>query len=385
MSRPVGLRAAGTLSALVAGAIMTLGVLGHRSTRIDQAGLVMFGLLAFAACGAAVVLFKRAALAAEVAATPFDVVHTPRASPSNSAIAIEGLAVRYGTRVALRGISLSVAPGEVVGLLGPNGAGKTTTVEVCCGLRKPDAGAVRVLGLDTTTQRKELRRVIGVVPQDSGLYPELTGREHLELFAALYGLAGSTRVDEVLELVGLADRASDRVSGYSGGMRRRLALGRALLHDPKVLFLDEPTLGVDVHGRRALWEHVIRLAAEGRSILITTNYLEEATALCDRVVIIDKGVVLADERPAVLRRKGGSTVVLGSAGDPAVLAAAVRDSCGIDADIVDGLVRVPVAADELTAAVIAAAGAIGPLTVVRTEEPSLEEVFLRLTGRDLDA
>jgi ABC-2 type transport system ATP-binding protein len=298
------------------------------------------------------------------------------------AIVLTGVTVRFGDRVALDGLSLAVGAGEVVGLLGPNGAGKTTAVDVCCGLRRPDSGSASILGLDATTGGTELRRRIGVVPQESGLYPELSALEQLRLFAALYGTPRA-RIEEVLRLLGLWERRDGRVATYSGGMKRRLALARALLHDPPVLFLDEPTLGVDVHGRRALWEHVDRLRCEGRSVLLTTNYLEEATALCDRVVIVDQGRVLADERPETLRKESGSALVL-TVDLPDDVATAVSAACGVSAVVADdGTVRVPLPTDDLAARAVAAASGVATVRAMRTEEPSLEEVFLRLTGHGL--
>jgi ABC-type multidrug transport system ATPase subunit len=303
---------------------------------------------------------------------------------ADDAIAVEDLSVRFGARVAVDGLSLRVGRGEVVGLLGPNGAGKTTTVDVCCGLRRADGGTVRVLGLDPQRAGADLRRRIGVVPQDSGLYPELTAQEHLKLFASLYALRDAkARIAEVLDLLDLSERRDSRVGTYSGGMKRRLALARALLHDPPVLFLDEPTLGVDVHGRRALWDHVARLRDEGRSVLLTTNYLEEATALCDRVVIVDRGRVLADESPEALRRESGTTLVLETSGDPAKVADAVMAECDVKATVVDGAVHVALARDDAAAPAVAAAGRVATVTALRTEAPSLEDVFLRLTGHGL--
>jgi ABC-type multidrug transport system ATPase subunit len=297
----------------------------------------------------------------------------------DEALVVDGVTVRFGATLALDGVSFRVGRGEIVGLLGPNGAGKTTAVDVCCGLRKPTSGTARVLGLDARHGGAELRRRIGVVPQDSGLYPELTANEHLDLFAALYGVKDKRRRAEVLDLLGLADRAKSRVGTYSGGMKRRLALARALLHDPPVLFLDEPTLGVDVHGRRALWDHVARLRDEGRSVLLTTNYLDEATALCDRVVIVDRGRVVADERPDTLRRQSGTTLVL-DVEDPAEAANAISTATQADARVVDGAVRVTLPRNDLAAVAVSAAQRVTGVRGIRTEEPSLDEVFLRLTG-----
>src|SRR5919198_3469322 len=293
--------------------------------------------------------------------------------------------VAFGRLVALEDLSLSVGPGEIVGLLGPNGAGKTTTIDVCCGLRVPDSGAARVLGFDAVRSPREVRAKIGVVPQESGLYLELTAWEHLQLSAALYEMQQpKPRIEEVLRLMGLWERRRERVATFSGGMRRRLALARALLHDPPVLFLDEPTLGVDVQGRRVLWEHVAQLRAEGRSVLLATNYLDEATALCDRVAIIDHGQLVVCERPDELRRDAGITVVLTCGAGLQRVASMLRSRPDItDVVEVDHAVRARLAHEGAAAEVIAAAGAVAQITGVRVTEPSLEDVFLTLTGREL--
>jgi len=305
----------------------------------------------------------------------------------SESIRLEDVRVAFGKLVALDRLSLTVAAGEIVGLLGPNGAGKTTTVDVCCGLRTPDGGTVSILGIDAIQSPREVRASIGVVPQDSGLYPELTALEHLRLSAALYALnRAPSRIETVLRLMGLWDRRNTQIAAFSGGMRRRLALARALLHDPPVLFLDEPTLGVDVQGRRALWDHVARLRDEGRSVLLTTNYLDEAAALCDRVAIIDHGQLIVCEEPGALRREGGVTVVLTVDGpDPLLAVTVVMNSHPNVAEVthMDHSVRVRVDDDRHVAAVVATAQAITPLTSVRVIEPSLEDVFLRVTGREL--
>jgi ABC-type multidrug transport system ATPase subunit len=302
-----------------------------------------------------------------------------------NAIELSGVRVTYGDLVALDGLTLTVAAGEIVGLLGPNGAGKTTTVDVCCGLRVADSGTASVLGKDAAGSPKEVRASIGVVPQDSGLYPELTAYEHLRLSAALYGLSRpDARIKGLLALMGLWDRRYSRVSTFSGGMRRRLALTRALLHDPPVLFLDEPTLGVDIQGRRVLWEHVARLRDEGRSVLLTTNYLDEATALCDRVAIIDRGQLIVCESPAELRREGAVTVALSCGNGGPAVAELMRSRSDVEeVTETEGLVRIRLPNDAAVADVIAAARALTTLASVRVEEPSLEDVFLHLTGRAL--
>jgi len=305
----------------------------------------------------------------------------------SESIRLEDVRVAFGTLIALDGLSLTVAAGEIVGLLGPNGAGKTTTVDVCCGLRPPDGGAVSILGVDAIRSPREVRASIGVVPQDSGLYPELTAIEHLRLAAALYGLKqASSRTEAMLRLMGLWDRRHAQVATFSGGMRRRLALARALLHDPPVLFLDEPTLGVDVQGRRALWDHVARLRDEGRSVLLTTNYLDEAAALCDRVAIIDHGQLIVCEEPGALRREGGVTVVLTveTAGPLDAMTVLLSQHPSVaEVTRTDHSVRARLDEDSQVATVIAMAQTVAPLASVRVIEPSLEDVFLKVTGREL--
>ena len=302
----------------------------------------------------------------------------------SDSVRLENVRVAFGPLVAVDRLSLTVAAGEIVGLLGPNGAGKTTTVDVCCGLRVPDGGIVSILGVDAIRSPNEVRAKIGVVPQESGLYPELTALEHLKLSATLYGLkSGASRIEAMLQLMGLWDRRNTRVATFSGGMRRRLALARALLHDPPVMFLDEPTLGVDVQGRRALWDHVARLRDEGRSVLLTTNYLDEAAALCDRVAIIDHGQLIVCDRLDELRREGGVTVVLAGADMPRVAELLSSRPDVSDVTHAEDTVRARVTEETEVAAVIAAASSVTPLTSVRVLEPSLEDVFLKITGREL--
>jgi ABC-type multidrug transport system ATPase subunit len=224
-------------------------------------------------------------------------------SAVDAAVELSAVRVNYRARSALVALDLTIRLGEIVGLVGPNGAGKSTTIDVCCGLRRLTAGTARVLGRDCEKPDRELRRSIGLVPQDSGLYLDLTPQENLRLFARLYDIPhGAARIDHLLEVFSLTARAREQVGKLSGGMRRRLALARALLHDPPVLLLDEPTLGVDVHGRRVLWDLVAALRDEGRAVLLATNALDEAAELSDRIVVLDRGVVLADKSPADLLR-----------------------------------------------------------------------------------
>lgn len=204
----------------------------------------------------------------------------------------------YGSVVAVDGVSLSAAAGETVGLLGPNGAGKTTTVSMIGGLVRPDSGSVKIDGRPFQGDTDPDKRRIGLVPQDLALFDELPARENLLLFAALYDLSGPAArkaIGEALELVGLADRSRDRVRTYSGGMKRRLNLAAALLHDPQILLLDEPTVGVDPQSRNAIFDNLETLKQRGKTLLYTTHYMEEAERLCDRIIIIDHGKVIADD------------------------------------------------------------------------------------------
>ena len=210
----------------------------------------------------------------------------------------DALKKSYGSLVAVDGVSLRAGAGEIVGLLGPNGAGKTTTVSMIAGLLRPDSGTVRIEGRPLSSDTDPIKRRIGLVPQDLALFDELTAQANLQLFAALYdidGKAAKRAIGEALELVGLADRLHDRVKSYSGGMKRRLNLAAALLHDPQILLLDEPTVGVDPQSRNAIFENLEVLKQRGKTLIYTTHYMEEAERLCDRVVIIDHGKVVADD------------------------------------------------------------------------------------------
>lgn len=349
---------------------------------VDPAGVVITGLLAVC-----LLLGTVAAVRRGLRRPPLQPLTPAEGGAGNrkasGVLVVDALTVDYGSVRALDGLSFTVGQGEIVALLGPNGAGKTSCVDACCGLRRPAAGRVRLLGADVAAGGRAMRSLIGVVPQEAALYPELTGRENLALFAALYDLPEpAARVETLLRLVELWERRDTRVSAYSGGMKRRLALARALLHDPPMLFLDEPTLGVDVQGRRAVWDHVLELRAAGRSVLLTTNYLDEAAALCDRVVIIDHGRLVADASPGELRRQAGSTLVLELDGvAPAAAKEIHRVAPSACVDVDGSLVRVRLTDPSLAGPVVEAASLAGPVRGLRTEEATLDEVFLSLTGR----
>jgi ABC-2 type transport system ATP-binding protein len=223
-------------------------------------------------------------------------------------LAVRDLRKTYGRIVAVDGASFSVEPGQLVGLLGPNGAGKSSTVAMIAGLITPDGGEIAIAGQPLRGDTDPHKRLIGLVPQDLALYEELTAAANLRLFGALYGLRGHPLEDAIgssLLLVGLAERAGDRVRTFSGGMKRRLNLAAGLLHDPQILLLDEPTVGVDPQSRNAIFDNLEFLKSRGKALLYTTHYMEEAERLADRIVVMDHGRVLADDTLAGLRERAG--------------------------------------------------------------------------------
>jgi ABC-2 type transport system ATP-binding protein len=302
-----------------------------------------------------------------------------------------GLRKRFGDRVAVDGIAFEIAPGETYGLLGPNGAGKTTTISMACGILARDAGEVRVDGRPVGPGQTEVKREIGYVPQDLAIYPDLSARENLAFFGHLYGLRGRelrTRIDEVLAIIDLTDRAKERTEHYSGGMKRRLNIGIGLLHRPRLLVLDEPTVGVDPQSRNAILASVEELRAQGMGILYTTHYMEEAERLCNRVGIIDEGRIIAEGTRRELVSLVGvkDKVALAARGDLQAGAAAARRIEGvIEATPQDGKIDIlvlearsllPHLLDTVTQAGIS-------IRSVEVQEPDLEAVFLHLTGRAL--
>jgi ABC-2 type transport system ATP-binding protein len=303
----------------------------------------------------------------------------------------QDLRKRFGHVVAVDGVSFRISPGETYGLLGPNGAGKTTTISIVCGLLERDGGEVLVCGRPVTTRAVEARSAIGYVPQEIAIYPDLSARENLRFFARLYGMESGKakrRIDEVLDVIGLADRAGDQTKDYSGGMKRRLNIGIGLLHRPRLLVLDEPTAGVDPQSRNAILEAVERLAGEGIGVLYTTHYMEEAERLCDRVGIIDLGELKAEGTRAELVALVGERdrVQLTATGQ---LEAAARASMTLgavnQASLRDGGIELIVdearsALPEILLTVSGAGAAVGGVVVT---EPDLEAVFLHLTGKAL--
>ena len=306
---------------------------------------------------------------------------------------VSGLRKTYGPIVAVDHVSFRAGKGETVGLLGPNGAGKTTTVSIIAGLLRADKGEVRIAGRTLRSDTDPVKHSIGLVPQDLGLYDELSARENLHLFGALYGMRGAAlkrSVDSAMDLVGLTERARDPVKAFSGGMKRRLNLAAALLHDPQLLLLDEPTVGVDPQSRNAIFDNLEVLKRRGKTLLYTTHYMEEAERLCDRVVIIDHGRVIQDDTLQGLYR-----VI------PArnLLTVEMEDGV-VDRIRIDDLRKVPgVESAELRGASVrigvrdlpADSGRIldwlvqqgCPFQHMSSERTDLETVFLTLTGRSL--
>lgn len=275
-------------------------------------------------------------------------------------ISIENLTKRFGDRIAVAGIDLEIKDSEIFGLLGPNGAGKTTTVRILTLLSQKNSGTVKIAGFDIEKNSEKIKDIIGVVPQHMSLDQDLTGRENLILQARLHHLKDKEvmrrRIDEILEFVELADRADDKSRKYSGGMKRRLMIGMALLHKPKVLFLDEPTVGLDPQVRRKMWDLIRRMNEDGMTVLLTTHYIEEADQLCSRVAIMNKGRLVATDTPQRLKEKVGRVVV------------EHMEAEGMTSKFFDNRD-------------LAAGYAAGLDTNAVIREANLEDVFIELTGR----
>ncbi|PFG41179.1 ABC-2 type transport system ATP-binding protein [Georgenia soli] len=313
------------------------------------------------------------------------------AVPYGDVLVVSELVRRFGDLTAVDGVSFRIAPGETYGLLGPNGAGKTTTISMISGLISADAGTVTVAGQPMGQNRTDVKRHIGLVPQDLAIYPELTGRENLTFFGRLQGLRGkelASRIETVLDLVGLADRAKDATKEYSGGMKRRLNIGIGLLHRPTLLILDEPTVGVDPQSRNAILESVEALSVEGMAVLYTTHYMEEAERLCDRIAIVDSGRIQAEgTRDELIRLVGGvDRIRLSGSGDTAAAAVTLRSLPAVERVDVDRrqlLLTVHDAPTAVAAVVTSATDAGMSLSDVEITRPNLESVFLHLTGKGL--
>ncbi len=312
---------------------------------------------------------------------------------ASNGIVVSGLRREFkGGIVAVDGIDLEVAPGEIYGFLGPNGAGKSTTVLMLTTLLPPSGGTATVAGFDVATQGPQVRKQIGAALQEAALDMHLTAWEHIHLQGGLHGMSKAERLQAgqgLLERVGLTDAADRRVGGYSGGMKRRLDLALALLHGPSLLFLDEPTTGLDPQSRSALWEEVGRLAKDdGMTVFLTTQYLEEADVLADRVGIIDRGHIVAEGTPASLKAEVGRPSVECVPADPTQKDAARQVLAGFGEPAAASpkgvAVRLNGGADELAAVVRALDAAGIPVADLQLHAPSLDDVFLAKTGRSLE-
>jgi ABC-2 type transport system ATP-binding protein len=304
------------------------------------------------------------------------------------AIEIKHLTKVFGDLCAVDDLTVDIRKCEIFGLLGPNGSGKTTTINMVSGLSKPSSGEIRVMGYDLKTNMRQVRQILGAVPQETALYEELSAWANLDFHADLFGIPRQEkkrRITEMLELVQLLDRKDSRVSTFSGGMKRRLALGRALLHNPELIYLDEPTLGVDVQSRRAIWEYIRQLRDKCKTVLITTNYLEEAEALCDRIAIIDHGKLIAMDTPAALKQKLGGSVIELETVEPSQIIKILRAMPGIKKVIQDGSqLRITTeAGSNAVPQIINAVVKEGEIKNIAVREPNLDEIFLSLTGTDL--
>ncbi|MEU5883849.1 ATP-binding cassette domain-containing protein [Spirillospora sp. NPDC047279] len=301
------------------------------------------------------------------------------------AVAVDGLVKRFGEIEAVRGIELRVEPGEIFGFLGPNGAGKSTTINMLCTLLRPTEGAARVAGFDVVSQRDDVRRNIGLVFQDPTVDGYLTGEQNLRFHAELYGvprgLVGD-RMRQVLEMVGLWDRRGDRVETYSGGMRRRLEIARGLLHSPRVLFLDEPTVGLDPQTRASIWDYIRQLKdAEEITIFMTTHYMDEAE-FCDRIAIMDQGTIVALDTPEALKAGVGKDRVQIQTEDDAAAIAVLRERFDLDATVAEGAVTFAVpSGEEFVPRLFAELGL--PIRSVSVSRPSLDDVFMSFTGNTI--
>ncbi|MEX0763532.1 MAG: ABC transporter ATP-binding protein [Dehalococcoidia bacterium] len=310
---------------------------------------------------------------------------------STPVLSCEGLRKSYGDLVAVNNVSFHISPGETYGLLGPNGAGKTTTIAMVCGLLNRDAGEIMIDGERMTPGSVGLKSRIGYVPQEIAVYPDLSARENLTFFARLYGIPRSeakSRIGEVLDTVGLADRAGDLVKTYSGGMKRRLNVGLGLIHRPKLLILDEPTVGVDPQSRNSILESVGRLSSEGMAVLYTTHYMEEAERLCDRVGIIDSGELKAEgtQRELVDLVGEHDRIQVTATGDLEAGATAVRrNNSTREASVGDDGITMIVdgARSALPQLITTLAEAGVQVRSIDVTEPDLEAVFLHLTGKAL--
>jgi ABC-2 type transport system ATP-binding protein len=304
------------------------------------------------------------------------------------AVEIIELCKDFGSFRAVDHLSLTIQQGEIFGLLGPNGSGKTTTINMISGLSVPTSGMVRVLGYDVRRDARKVRQLLGAVPQETALYEELSAWTNMDFHADIFGIPRKEkkeRITRMLELVQLLERKDSRVGTFSGGMKRRLALGRALLHNPSLVYLDEPTLGVDVQARRVIWDYILSLREQGKTVLITTNYLEEAQALCDRVAIIDHGKLIAVDTPLHLKQTYGGSVIELETTQLVRSIEAIRTIAGVQEVKQEGkhLTVTTQGTHNAVPEIINIVSQENELSDITVREPNLDEIFIRLTGAAL--
>jgi ABC-2 type transport system ATP-binding protein len=301
-------------------------------------------------------------------------------------LAVRGLRVRLGDRDVLHGLDLSARRGEVVGLLGPNGSGKSTTFAVLLGLVRPTSGEVTLDGVRIAPGDRRLRARLGVVFQAASLDPKMTARENLRMAATLYGVPAPRareRIADLLDLVELRDRADEAVVRYSGGMKRRLELARALLSEPEILILDEPTTGLDERSFQRTWERILAMRERERITVILSTHRPEEAAMCDRVVIVDGGRVIAEGSPEELGRRVSGDVLTIEADEPDALARAITERFGVEARVVEGRVRVEREAGHELVPRLVEAFPDGRIRTLAMRRPTLADVFVKITGRSL--
>jgi len=305
-------------------------------------------------------------------------------------IITKALTKKFGELVAVNSINLHVSKGEIFGLLGPNGAGKTTTISMLSTILEPTSGTAKVAGYDIIKERDGVRNSIGIVFQDSSLDEELTGYENLDFHGRLYGMNKSERQErimELLELVDLKEKKDNQVKYYQGGMRRRLEIARGLMHKPKILFLDEPTLGLDPQTRRHIWEYIQKMNnMEDTTVLLTTHYMEEANFLCDRVAIIDHGKIIALDKPSKLKSTIGDSIIVAKTDNPEKLVELVKHKkLASKCKIVDKTAYITTKNGEKIIPKVVLLAQKNGLSVesITTHAPTLEDVFIELTGRQL--
>ena len=304
----------------------------------------------------------------------------------SNAVEVRGLRREFGKLTAVKDVSFEVSAGELFGFLGPNGAGKTTTINVLCTLLRPTAGSATVNGFDVTRQRSQVRRSIGLVFQQTTLDEHLSAEQNLRFHAYAYGVPGAvreTRIRELLTMVELWDRRKGSVRTFSGGMKRRLEIARGLLHHPRVLFLDEPTLGLDPQTRRHIWQYLLQLReAEKLTLFLTTQYLDEAE-YCARIAIIDRGEIVALDTPDGLKRSVGGDLISFTTPDPhAALLALHEQHATVEPQFHDGTIRFHVAAGDAFLPEFVRSFPL-PITTISLGRPSLDDVFLTLTGHEI--